>query len=262
VTPSPGGHERLYRGLLRLYPADYRERYADQMVQLFSDQLRERGGQAWITAPIDLITSAASERMRRNRTVAQSLTLAPTPLARLLGMLGVLGGALLLAAFMIEIAPDINWLRLALFNIGAIAVAVGAYRLQAPANPRPALWATVLVVVTNALYMLTVLAAELVELPRLGLIYVVIGGAMWLSDLCFGVLTFRLGVLSRLAALALVTGSAFAFIGMGVFGLTVPGTMLNAVIMTGLAIHGLGWILLGLDVALRGRRADPPMANA
>ena len=255
MTAPSGGHQRIYRSLLRLYPADYRQTYGDQMVQLFGDQLREDGGRAWLTAPVDVISTAASEHLRRNRPMAHSLTLAPTPVARLLGMLGVLGGAVLLAAFVIEIAPEVNWLRLALFNVGAIAVAIGAHRVQASASPLLTLSATILVVVTNSLYLLTVLAAEQVEIPRLGLIYVVIGGAMWLSDLWFGLVTFRLRVLSRWAALALIVGSGFAFIGMGAFGLTVPGTPLNAVIMTGLATHGLGWILLGLDVALRRQPA-------
>jgi hypothetical protein len=262
VTSAAGGNDRLYRGLLRLYPADYRAQFSDQMVQLFTDQKREVGAaRAWLRAPIDLITTAVGEHLRRNRTVAHSTTLTPTPAARVLGILGVLGGAVLLAAFAIEIAPDVNVLRLALFNIGAIAVALAALRVQASTSPRLATAATALVVVTNGLYLLTVVAEQAIaELPRLGLIYSVIGGAMWLSDLWFGVVTLRLGVLSRWAALALVVGSAFAFIGMGVFGLTVPGTLLNALIMTGLAAHGLGWVLLGLELALR--RRPTPTASA
>ena len=255
MTTPAGGQERVYRSLLRLYPADYRARFGDQMVQLFGDQLRDNGTtRTWLRSAADLATTAVSEHLRRNHTLAHSTTFAPTPAARLLGTLGVVGGAVLLAAFVIEIAPDMNLVRLVLFNLGAIAVAIAAYRVQQSMSPRLATSATAFVVVTNGLYLLTLLAQPAhVELSWPGLVYLIIGGGMWLSDLWFGVVTFRLGVLSRWAALALTLGSFFAFIGMGAFGLTVPGTLLNTVIMTGLAVHGLAWILLGLDVAFRRR---------
>ena len=80
MTASTGGHQHLYRGLLRLYPADFRARFADQMVQLFGDQVRDQGtARTWLKAMGDIPGSALSEHLRRNRSVANSLTLAPTP---------------------------------------------------------------------------------------------------------------------------------------------------------------------------------------
>ena len=263
MTASPGGHQHLYRGLLRLYPADFRARFSDQMVQLFGDQVRDEGRvRSWLKAMGDIPGSALSEHLRRNRTMAHSLTLAPSPASRILGLLGVIGGALLIAAFAIQIAPDVNWLRLVLFNVGAIAVALGAYRVQASVSPRFAMSATLLVVVANTLYLLTVSGeAAHLDMPRLGMIYTVLGGAMWLSDLYFGIVSLRLGVLNRLASTALIIGAFFAFIGMGIFGLTVEGTLLNTVIMFGFAMQGVAWILLGLEIALK-RRPAPPAATA
>ena len=258
MSAPQGGQTRIYRGLLRLYPADFRSAYSDQIVQLFSDQLRDEGpGRSWLKAVGDIPSSAASEHLRRNRTMAHSMTLAPTPASRILGLLGILGGAVLLAAFAIEISPDNNNFRLILFNLGAIAVVLAVHRVQSASSPRLALAGAIPAVVANALYMLPIVRQVAIPGEPLvpGFVLILIGGAMWLSDLWFGVVTLQLGVVSRIGALALIVGSFFAFIGMGIFGLTVEGTLLNAVIMTGLAIHGLGWILLGLDVALRRRPA-------
>ena len=93
MTSRAGGQERLYRSLLRAYPSEYRAAFAEQMVQLFGDQIRDEGAlQTWLKTAVDLPKSAVSERMRRNRTVAQTMTVAPTPASRILGLLGVVGG--------------------------------------------------------------------------------------------------------------------------------------------------------------------------
>lgn len=267
MTAPAGGHERVYRGLLRLYPADYRERYTDQMVQLFGDQLRDTGtARAWLRAPLDLITTAAAEHLRRNRTVAHSMTIAPTPASRVLGLLGVIGGAVLLVGFLgITFTPDQFNLRLVLFNVGAIAIALAVHVRQAGAGRLLSLSAAIPVIVTNALYLILIVRAvgQPGEISRgdYGLLFNYAAGAMWLSDAWFGAVAFRLGVVSRIAALALIVGSFFAFIGMGIFGLVTSGTAFETLVLAGIAVHGLAWILLGLDVALRRRQA-PPTATA
>ena len=73
--------------------------------------------------------------------MAQTLTIAPTPASRILGLLGVIGGLGLLFAFVaeslfIQVSPDWFNLRLVLFNIGAIAVVVAAHARQSAAGPR------------------------------------------------------------------------------------------------------------------------------
>jgi hypothetical protein len=107
------------------------------MVQLFRDQLRDEGAlTAWVQAIPDLVTTSISERRRRNRTVAQSLTVAPTPVSRVLGLLGVIGGILLLSGFVGAFmdSPDLSASRIALFNIGAIAVAIAVHGRQSGAG--------------------------------------------------------------------------------------------------------------------------------
>jgi hypothetical protein len=270
VTSAAGGRERLYRGLLRLYPADYRSRYAEQQVQLFTDQKRDAGAtRAWLRAPIDVLSTAASEHLRRNRTVAHSMTIAPSPAGRLLGLLGVIGGAFLLLGYinLDEWTPDLFNLRLLLFNLGAIAVGLAAYPRHAAVSRPLALAGSIPVVLANAAYLLFTL--KLVAQPGelgpgdyqpIGL-FILTAAAMWLADAWFGLVALRAGVLSRWSALALLIGSIAAFAGMSNFGLAPGGSLAEKVILIGVALHGFAWVLLGLELALR-RRPAPPAATA
>lgn len=193
--------------------------------------------------------------------MAQSFAIAPTPVSRLLGLLGVVGGAILLAAFVVDLSPDINNLRLVLFNVGAIAVVLAVYQRQSPASPRLALLGAVPAIVANAAYLILIvrLVAQPGELGRgdYGPFIFYAAGAMWLSDLWFGVITFRLGVLTRISSAALVIGSLAAFIGMPILGVVEVGSSTEKLILAGIGLHGVAWVLLGLEAALRRRRPAP-----
>ena len=161
--------------------------------------------------------------------------------------------------FSIPLSPDQYNLRLILFNLGAIAVVIAAHRRQSFAGRRLALMGAIPALLANAVYLVTIM--RIVAQPGeigpgdYGPIFLYGAAAMWLSDLWFGVVTFKLGVLSRWSAAALVVGSFAAFAGMGVFGLQAPGSIAEKIILAGIALHGLAWVLLGLEVALRRRPA-------
>jgi hypothetical protein len=80
-------HERAYRRLIRLYPAAFRERYEDQMVGLFADQLRDSRTPAsslavarlWAQVLIDLIATAPQEHLRKESPVLQPVERAAAP---------------------------------------------------------------------------------------------------------------------------------------------------------------------------------------
>ncbi|MEP6496022.1 MAG: ABC transporter permease [bacterium] len=61
--------ERLYRGLLHLYPAEFRDRFTLEMIEAFRDERRAalRDGQSvarfWLSLVPDLVTQAAAERL-------------------------------------------------------------------------------------------------------------------------------------------------------------------------------------------------------
>jgi hypothetical protein len=275
VIPRATRQERIYRGLLRLYPAEFRARFSDEMAQLFGDQLRDArigaaptgAARTWLRTLGDLAVTAASERLRRDRTVAHSLATSPSTSSRVLGLVGILGGAVLLAAFVIDIAPGLNVLRLVLFNLGAMAIVLAVHRRQASAAPTLALLAAVPALVANAWYLAMVLLSIGRPQPPLGdsdfrLVMFFAGAAMWLTDAAFGLVTLRLGVVARWAALALAIGSVLAFTGMDRLELTSPSnpTIFQPLSLVGIALNGIGWILLGLDLAIR-RRVLPIQAQ-
>ncbi|MGH9320631.1 MAG: ABC transporter permease, partial [Vicinamibacteria bacterium] len=67
-----GGPEKIYRVLLHLFPAPFREEYGDDMVQLFHDRRRELSSSSrstrisfWTRMLWDLVREAARERAAR-----------------------------------------------------------------------------------------------------------------------------------------------------------------------------------------------------
>lgn len=190
--------------------------------------------------------------------MAHSLSRSPSTSSRALGLAGVVGGAVLLAAFVLDIRPELNVFRLALFNVGAMAVVVAVHRRQASVAPRLALLTAIPALLANGWYLVGVVLASGRPHPfagDFGLMMFYAGAAMWLSDAAFGLVTLRLGVVTRWGALALAIGSVLALTGMDRLELTSSAnpTMFTPLSLIGIALNGIGWILLGLDVATRGR---------
>ena len=188
--------------------------------------------------------------------MARQLAASSSPATLALAVIGILGGAVLLAAFVVDIPSDLNTLRLVLFNAGAIAIVVGVHRRQAATAPLLALLGAVPALVANAWYLaMTILAIGRPEpfAGDLGLVYFLAGVAMWLADAAFGLVTLRLGVVRRWGALALAVGSVVAVTGIDRLGLTSGAnpTIFGPLALAGVALNGIGWILLGLDLATR-----------
>jgi hypothetical protein len=181
---------------------------------------------------------------------------------RVLGVVGVLGGLGLLAAFIAEIPVGWNPARLVLFAAGAMAVAVAAHAPHAAASRPLALAATVPLLLANGAQIAWVVLAQDRERPfagGFGMVGFWVGLAFWLADAWFGLIALRLGVLWRWAALALVVGSLAAIVGMDRLELTSQAnpTIFGPIGLAGVALNGLAWFLFGLELAvprLRGTR--------
>jgi hypothetical protein len=190
--------------------------------------------------------------------VARTFATSPSTSSRLLGAAGILGGAVLLAAFVIDIAPGLNDIRLVLFNVGAMAVVIGVHRRQAPAAPGLALLGAVPAFIANAWYVAMVLLA--IGRPNpfggdFGVVFFAASLALWAADAWFGLVTVRLGVVTQWGALALAMGSILAITGIDRLELTSPAnpTIFGPLSLVGIALNGIGWVLFGLDVATHGR---------
>lgn len=181
---------------------------------------------------------------------------------RLLGLAGLAGGAVLLAAFVVEIPPDLDGARLVMFSLGAIAVVMALYRRQTDVPGTLYRVASVAAIVANAWHLSMVVLSIGRASPfagDFGLVSFYAALAMWLADAAFGAAVVRSSVASRWGPLALAIGSVLAIAGMDRFGLTSPSnpTIFGPVALTGVALNGLGWVLLGLDLASGGRLVVP-----
>ena len=283
-SPRTTASERVYRELLRLYPADVRLRFGDEMVVLFGDQLRDvRSGSGrfgvaaiWMRNLIDLAGSAVGEHLRRDRTVAQSLaSFEPTRSMRWLGLTGVAGGVVLLWAFIAGNPFEdrsINTIRLALFWLGGIAIAMAFHRRLAAGSPRLAAFATAAVLIIgvwNVLWVILSLSQEDPHADAFGGIGVVGQIVGWWVQAVYGAVLFRLGsassattkhlrTIARLAALALVIGGPLAFLGINDRALanwSDYGFAFTTLGQIGLILTGIGWISLGALVVLAGARS-------
>lgn len=182
--------------------------------------------------------------------------------SKLLGGIGVVGGLLLIAAFV----PSIPWtadlfnLRLVVFNAGAIAIAIAIYRRHSVAAPRRAFVAAGPAVLANAWYLVLIVRA----VARDGQVgagdydpsFNTAAVAMWLADSWLGFASLRLAHVWRPAALTLGIGSILAMGGMDFLGL-IRGKLAPIVVplsLVGIALNGIAWIALGLELALRRRR--------
>lgn len=174
---------------------------------------------------------------------------------RVLGVIGILGGAVLLIAFLpsLGIPPDVNTWRLVLFNVGAMAIAVAAFRLGALGSTAWSWLAAVAVIATNAAHIAFTVVGSGLESPfagDFGLAWHWLAFAMWLSDGLLGLAILRAGELTRWGGAVLAIGSPLAVLGMGRFELTSPEnpTIFAPIALIGVALNGIGWVLLGLDL--------------
>jgi hypothetical protein len=181
------------------------------------------------------------------------------PGVRVLGLLGIVGGIAVLAAFVVSIPPATNTARIFLFLAGGIGVALAAREPQARVSGRLALAGVIPLVLANGV----VAIWELLSLGRdrpfagdFGLVGFYAGLAMWLAHAWYGIATVRIGVLSRWAAIALVVGSVLAITGMDRLELTssVNPTIFGPLSLLGIALNGIAWALLGLGVVAPGLR--------
>ena len=115
---APSSRERVLRIALRVYPPSFRARFEDELLQVCLEDLRAAGSAGSGRSPartllatlVDLARSGIGER------IVGSGSVAPGPLARTLGLIGLVGGLLLVSAFVSFIPGAFNTTRLILFE--------------------------------------------------------------------------------------------------------------------------------------------------
>ena len=172
-------------------------------------------------------------------------------------MVGILGGVALLLAFVTEIPSNLGVLRLVLFFIGSIAVTVALARRADLADRRTTVVASVAVALNVASIAMVGLSIGR-DQPfggAFGLAWFWIAFATWLADAAVGLLAWRQHATTTIGALVLAIGSVLAILGMDRLGLSSAAdiTVFGRLGLLGVALNGLGWVLIGFDLVL-GRR--------
>lgn len=282
-APQQSLSERVYAGLLRAYPRTFRTRYADEMVLLFGDQLRDAraahgaGGitVTWLRTLLDLASSAFGEHLRKDRMTAQSLaTFEPTRSMRWLGLVGIIGGLLLLWAWVGNPTdiPVYNLVRLVVFSLGGAAVSLALYPRLAAGRRRVALLVVGAVVFTSIWQIVWILLSSNMLHPfggTFGRIGFVASHLAWFSAAAFGAAVLwipttwagmgrRSIVATRLAGLGLAIGSIITNVGDDRLELVTSatyGAIWSTIALTGLFLNGAGWVMLGAVLVAGGRGA-------
>lgn len=178
---------------------------------------------------------------------------------RALAVLGIFGGLAVLVAFIADLSAAQNAARILLFLAGGPAVVLAAYGPQAEVSRRLALVGAVPLIAANAALAMW----ELLSLGRdrpfagdFGLAGFWAGIGLWVAHAWYGLVAMRVGVLWRWAALILVVGSLLAITGIDRLELTSPRnpTIFGPLSQLGIALNGIAWVLLGIEVVMPGLR--------
>jgi hypothetical protein len=187
---------------------------------------------------------------------------------RVLGILGIIGGVALLLAYVVEIPANLAVSRLALFFTGSIAVTIALARRADLADRRTIVVASVAVALNVASIAMVVLSIGR-DHPfggDFGLLWFWIAFATWLADAAVGLLAWRRHTTPTIAAVVLAIGSVLAILGMDRLGLSSAAdiTVFGRLGLLGVALNGLGWVLVGLDLVLgpRTRGVAAPVVTA
>lgn len=182
------------------------------------------------------------------------------------GILGIVAGGTLLSGVLpsAEFPTGVHAVRLVLYFLGSAAVAWATRRADL-VGPSPGAAAVVAAVVA-----LSGLSAGLVLLDRtgavtptgtLGVAAFWMSVATWIATSAFGLLLVRRPAPAGVGGLALAIGSVLAILGIDRVGLTsgTQPTIAGTAALAGVALVGIGWILLGLRLVLETPR---PAARA
>jgi hypothetical protein len=172
---------------------------------------------------------------------------------RAIGVLGIVGGLALLAAFILDLSTAQNTVRILLFLSGTVAVALVAFEPQAALGRRPALAGAVPLILTSVMTGAWVLLSIGRDRPfagDFGLVGFYAGLGLWLAQAWYGIVALRIGVPWRWAALLLAVGSFLAITGIDRLALTSPAnpTIFGLLSQLGIALNGVAWVLLGLEM--------------
>lgn len=187
--------------------------------------------------------------------MAHTLASSPSLAARILGAAGVVAGVVILLAYVIELPAELFPPRLVVFGLGVIAIGMGVHRRQSSRAAGLSLAVMLALLFACAFFVATVV------LVRPGsLIGFWSGVALWMASAVFGLASAWIGGVSRIGSIAVAVGALLTLTGIDRLGLVSAAspTIFNVLSQVGIVVMSIGWIVLGIDVALRRSTVRAP----
>jgi hypothetical protein len=186
---------------------------------------------------------------------------------RAVAVLGIVPGLALLAGFIPDLPAGLNTARILLFLCGGVAVVLAAYGPHSAASSRLALTGAVPIILANgtlATWVLLSIGRERPGAGEFGLVGFYAGLGLWLAHAWYGIIAIWIDVMWRWPAFVLVVGSLLAITGMDRLELTSPAhpTIFGPLSLLGIALNGIAWVLVGVEIVTRGMRRDRPATTA
>lgn len=233
------------RWVVRLFPAAWRRRYADELFAILDvrpPSVREVIGLLYCALDAHLdpqVSDGGDFSFMQGR---------PTMRTRILAGAAVGGGLILLFGLIITVSDGLV-VRLAVFYALAMAGLIGIHRRQVDEAPLIAWIGFVPALAAYGLSLAGVLGSLLdVTLPDIaGRSFGFFAQqAFWITSALFGAMTLAIGVLPRAAAVALTIGAPLAMIGM--FLGPSPEPVWAVLARAGVILYGGSFVWLGLSV--------------
>jgi hypothetical protein len=254
--------EQVYRALLILYPAAYRQEYGPLMAQVFRDVCRERYGQDglagmalwWCATLLDLTVTVIEERRKVNFTMSKAT------FGQLAGPFLILGGAFGALAAFSQLQPGDHYSYYGLYQVLLLLAAPSFLFVGLGCLGLALRYSAALGTLRKGLLALSgtaslVMAGGLIVSESLWDIWVVAGLVHVIALALFGLLYARAPFLPVFRWLPLQIVAGWVMI-MGVterFSQSIDN-LLTFLMMLGI---GLGWLAIGLVVHRQRQAAEP-----
>jgi hypothetical protein len=96
----------------------------------------------------------------------------------------------------------------------------------------------------------------------LGLVWLVSGISLWAAAAVYGAASLAIGAFRRFGPALLLIGSVLAVTGIDRFGLAGADSIFGPLSQVGGVMHGLGWIVMGVELALSAPTRPVPAQRA
>lgn len=226
------------RRLVGLYPAAWRQRYAEEFLALLEDQppgAIQTIDVAWGAIDAHLFPQAPEGRFRM--------------FTRIAGAAAFVAGLLLIIGAFWDGGPSLSAFRVAAVYALILVGIVGIHLRQVSVRPALAWFGFAAAFIGWGVGVTSIVLATAGVLPPSGgELGWIAGFALWIGSIALGATMLAIGAFPLPVGLAITIGAPLAMIGLAVGRADVTADALDIVVRAGIILFGLGWSGAGLSL--------------